>query len=277
MPRKLGILAGGGRLPALLIDACRAADRPVSVVAFRHHADAAALASYAADGIHVAWRRLGNGAGILDALAGQGVEDVILAGSIRRPGLWQLFPDFWTLRLLLRTGALAKGDDGLLRILIEALADKGMRVVGVSEAAPTLLTPAGCLTRRLPDDDDNRNIVAARAAARELGRRDIGQAAAARHGKVIAEETRAGTDVMLAAVHGDGKAAGVLVKCFKPQQDPRVDLPTIGLGTVEAVRRAGLKGIAVESGHSLIIDREATIAAADAADLFIVGLDMADD
>ncbi|MEQ8664492.1 MAG: UDP-2,3-diacylglucosamine diphosphatase LpxI [Rhodospirillales bacterium] len=274
MPRKLGILAGGGRLPDLLIQSCRETGRPVTLIAFAGHADGQTVSDFAAAGGEIAWRRLGNGSGIMRALADQGVEDVILAGSIRRPGLLQLWPDFWSLCLLLRTGALAKGDDGLLRVLIAALTERNMRVVGVADVAPELLTPAGCLTRRRPDADDERDIAVAKEAARELGRRDVGQAAVARYGAVIAEETRSGTDAMMAAIHAEGAAtSGVMVKCFKPQQDPRVDLPTIGPDTVAAARRAGLRGIAVDAGRSLIVDREDTVAAANQAEVFIVGME----
>lgn len=268
MPRKLAILAGGGRLPELLIDACRRSGRPHVVIAFKGHASPAIKADA------VIWRRLGAGGRIIKDLATQEVEQVILAGSIRRPRLAQLLPDFWSLCLLLKTGALKQGDDGLLRVLIGALAARDIAVVGVADIAPDLLTHEGDLCRTTPTRDDLTDIAAAVKAARDLGKNDIGQAAVAREGRIIAEEGRGGTDVMLAAIQRPAgeRASGALVKCLKPGQDMRVDLPAIGPETVANVNRAGLRGIAVEAGQSLIIDREKTIRAADEAGIFIRGL-----
>jgi len=268
MQPKLGILAGGGRLPALLIEACEKTSRPYAVIAFRGQVTPEAI-SMAEE---IRWHRLGAGRAILDDLKRMDVTEVTLAGAIRRPGLMALMPDFWTLRRLLSSGALRKGDDGLLRFVAGLLENAGIKVVGTRDIAPDLLTPNGVLTNTAPDEASLHDIDVAREAARELGRQDIGQAVVARDGAVIAREDRRGTDAMLSDIEHPSNSAGVLVKCLKPGQDRRMDLPTIGENTVRQAKAAGLKGIALDANSSMIVDREATVESANRAGLFIIGL-----
>jgi len=268
MPRRLGILAGGGRLPRLLIDACEAAGRPYTVIAFDGQADPDLVA-----GPNTHWMRLGAGARILATLSGNGVEDIVLAGSITRPTLRQLRPDLWGVKFLMKTGALAKGDDGLLRELLKAFEENGMAAVGVHDVLPQLLSPAGVLTRREPTEEERRDITVALHAALDLGRQDKGQGAIAAAGNVLATEGPAGTDAMLKSLSGAGQG-GVLVKCAKPVQDLRADLPTAGLETVINAHAAGLAGIALEAGRSLLLQQEETIAEADRLGLFLIGINV---
>ena len=276
MSAKLGILAGGGALPALLVDRCIRAGRPFLVVAFEGQAEPGLVAPRA-DGAALphAWVRLGAAGRAVRLLRRAGASELVMAGRMRRPRLAQLWPDFWTLRFLVRNRGLKGGDDALLRAIIAALAEEGFTVVGIDTLLPDLLAPAGVLGAVRPDAAALADVQAAITAALTLGARDVGQAAVARSGQVIGREGAEGTDALLAAcVAGrPPERAGVLVKMAKPGQERRVDLPAIGPATVAAAERAGLAGIAVEAGAALIVERAAVVAAADAAGLFVMGVE----
>lgn len=267
MPPKLGIVAGGGQLPARIIEACRRTGRDFFVVAIEGQTDPATVA----DGPH-AWVRLGAAGRALDHLKQAGVQELVLAGTIRRPSLAALRPDAWAAAFFARSGAAILGDDGLLTALVKTLErDEGLRVVGAEALVPDLIAREGPYGRHAPNDAARRDIALGIAAAQAIGAKDIGQSAVVLGGRVIGVEDAAGTDALLGRVAG-AAAGGVLVKVAKPGQERRVDLPTIGAGTVKAALAAGLKGIAIEAGGALVIDRDALAAAADAAGLFIVGV-----
>lgn len=272
MQPKLGILAGGGALPAMLVQECRRQGRPFFVIAFEEQADPALVSGGAA--VPHAWVRLGAAGKALKHLRKQGVGELVMAGSIRRPTMAALRPDFWAVKVLARAGGLTRGDDAVLSTIIEALRREGFGVVGVDDVMPDLVATEGVLGSVRPDAAALADIEAGVAAALDLGARDIGQGAVVRAGQVVALETVAGTDAMLreCAAQAPEEAAGVLVKVSKPGQERRADLPTIGTDTVAGARKAGLRGIAVEAGGALIVEREAVVAAADAAGLFVAGV-----
>ncbi len=276
MPPKLGVIAGGGELPARIIDACRETGRECFVIAFEGQTapDLFKPENAGADVPH-AWVRLGAAGTALQHLRDAGVEELVMAGAIRRPSLKELRPDLWATKFFAASGAASLGDDGLLKALIRALEGEGFSVVGVDSLLPDILAPAGVYGRHGPDPQALADIAAARTGALSLGRADRGQGAVARGGQVLLLEDEAGTDAMLAKVRGlsGGETGGVLVKMCKPGQESRADLPTIGVNTVRAAADAGLKGIAVEAGKSLVIDMQAVVDAADEAGLFITGID----
>ncbi|MGQ9371398.1 LpxI family protein [Azospirillum sp. A39] len=267
---KLGILAGGGVLPARLAAAVRGSGREVFVVAFEGHTDAATVR-----GVPHLWSRFGAAGSIIARLHAEGVGDLVFAGPVRRPSLGELLPDWRTARFLARVGSRAFGDDGLLRAVTRELEEEGFRVIGLHEILGDLLTPRGPLGARLPDEAARRDIVRGVEVARGLGALDVGQGCIVQHGIVLAVEAIEGTDAMIeraGPLHRSGQG-GVLVKMRKPQQDRRLDLPTIGTATVENAAAAGLAGIAVEAGGSLVVDRAAVAAAADRLGLFVVGVE----
>jgi len=265
---KLGILAGGGDLPRLLIQACRDQGRAVFVVAFKSQCDP----ETPEDADHV-WLRLGQAGKAVEALKSAGVEELVMAGRIAKPSMAQLMPDARTLKFL-AGGMLGKGDDSLLSAIVHHFEDRdGFRFVGVHEVMPELLTPEGVLGGVQPGEEDLQSMRTAMHAAKDLGARDIGQAAVAKGDAIVAVEDRAGTDAMLTALADDADAQGaVLAKMLKPGQEMRADLPTIGVATIGNAARAGLRGVAVEAGASLIVDREAVIETADRLGLFVVGV-----
>jgi lipid-A-disaccharide synthase len=266
-PSKLGIVAGSGALPRRIVEACRAAGRPVFVLAL-----SGACAPETVAGVPHAWIRPGQGGTGLKILRANGVGELVLAGGVRRPGPLALWPDWRTLKFFAALGWRGTGDDSLLRALLKALEEEGFRVTGAAELLADLLASEGTLGRVEPDAASRADIAAGIEAARALGTRDLGQAAVARGGRIIGREGPDGTDALLARVRARGRSGGVLVKIAKPGQERRADLPTIGPDTVAAAAAAGLKGIAVEAGATLLVDRAATIEAADRAGIFIAGV-----
>ncbi|MDD5585454.1 MAG: UDP-2,3-diacylglucosamine diphosphatase LpxI [Alphaproteobacteria bacterium] len=267
---KLGIIAGGGEVPRQLIEACRKLGRAFFVVCLEGQADP----DLAKDDPHV-WLPLGAGARLKEIFAGEAIAEVIMIGRVRRPSLLEIKPDWFTLKVLTKIGMNSLGDDGLLSAIGKVFEEEGgVRVVGVQDVFAGLLTPAGVLTRAQPDEDANNDIRRGVEAARALGRVDVGQSVIVQQGIVLGVEAIEGTDALIARCAGlrrDGPG-GVLVKFAKPQQDNRFDLPTIGPDTVASAAKAGLRGIAIESGRSLIVERESAVAAADEAGLFIAGI-----
>jgi UDP-2,3-diacylglucosamine hydrolase len=266
---KLGIVAGSGDLPRRLLDAAKAAGRPVFILGLEGFAEP----SLTTDAPH-GWIRLGAAADGLKMLREEGVRELVLAGAVRRPSLTALRPDWRTARFVAKVGMRALGDDGLLAAVVKELEIEGFKVVGADSILLTAAAPAGLIGRMAPDDLAQQDMVHAAKVARALGALDIGQAVIVQQGVVLAVEAAEGTAALIArakalALEGPG---GVLVKFAKPGQERRADLPTIGPETVQQAGAAGLRGIAVEAGATLILDREATIAAADAHGLFLIGL-----
>ncbi|MBL6945944.1 MAG: UDP-2,3-diacylglucosamine diphosphatase LpxI [Rhodospirillales bacterium] len=274
MARKLGVLAGGGALPALIVRHCVRSARPFFVVAFEGQCDPALTAPIDGQPVPHISLRIGAAGKAIKCLRREGVEELIMAGAIRRPSVSELRPDLWTMRFLARTGGLGGGDDKILTALVGALEGEGFSVIGPESVLPDLVAPSGVFGSVQPEESARADISVGIAAALELGGRDVGQGAVVRDGVIVARETSAGTDAMLAECARDHPEtpSGVLVKVAKPDQERRADLPTIGVETVRAARRAGLCGIAVEAGGAFVIDRKQVVADADAEGLFVIGV-----
>src|SRR5487761_1646314 len=260
----LGILAGSGALPGRLIEACAEAGRPVFVLAFTGAADPAVV-----EKVPHAWIRLGQAGTGLAILRARGVRELVMAGGVQRPSPLALRPDWRTLKFYAALGWRALGDESLLRAAIRALEREGFAVVGASILTQDL-APDAPVGRIVPEPTVATDIALGLAAAREHGARDKGQAVVVAAGRVVDREGTDGTDALLRRCIGRA-AGGVLVKTSKPGQERRADLPAIGPGTVAAAVAAGLKGIVVEAGATLLIDRAAIVQAADRAGLFVVG------
>lgn len=272
MARKLGLLAGSGELPLRIIEACRAAHRPLFVLAFEGACAPAAVAA-----VSHAWVRLGAAATGLRLLHENGVEELVMAGGLPRPSLWSLRPDWRITRFLLKVGFRALkdfGDDALLRAVIAELEGEGFHVIGVDRILADLIAPLGALGGVQPDEAAGADIAAGLAAARAHGARDLGQAVIVQQGTILAVEDAAGTDALIrrsAAVRKPGPGP-ILVKTAKPGQERRADLPAIGPATIATAAAAGLRGIAIEAGATLVLDRAAVTEAADRAGIFVIGV-----
>jgi lipid-A-disaccharide synthase len=259
---KLAIIAGAGALPRLLIAARKSKRLPYYIVGLTGFASSADLGEEPDT-----WLRFGEAGRGFDLLRAAGVTHVVMGGAVKRPSFADLKPDLKTASFFARIAGKALGDDGLLSAVISEIESEGFQVLGADEILTDLLAPHGALGAHQPDAQSLTDIAIGAAAARDLGQRDVGQAVVVADGQVSATEDEAGTDALIARC-----ARGVLVKMKKPQQERRVDLPTIGVETVRNAAARGFKGIAVEAGHTLVIDQQGVVAAADAAGLFVVGV-----
>jgi DUF1009 family protein len=270
MPPKLAILAGSGRLPGRLIEACRASGRDYFVVALDGQADPAVVG----DSPQM-WVPLTAASAAVDALRDKGISELVMAGHVRRPSWGELMrADRRTIGFLSRVGASALGDDGLLSAIARELEAEGFHVVSPDDVVDGLLAEPGLLGHRMPDAQASIDVERGVAVARALGALDVGQAVVVQQGIVLGVEAAEGTDALIERCRGlaRGGPGGVLVKVSKPQQDRRVDLPTIGPRTVTRAAAAGLRGVAVEAGRALVLDRDAVVEAADRTGLFVYGI-----
>lgn len=264
----IGLIAGSGRLPLLLAQTLRReGGGPVYAVAHRQETDPL-LADWV-DG--VCWVRLGQFKKAFDFLHGCGVGEVVMAGGIAKTRVWQIRPDAVALRLVARLRHFH--DDHLLRAVANELETQGFLVRGVGEILPRLLAQAGRLAGPQPTERQWRDVVLGWRSAKALGALDIGQGVVVRDGTVIAVEAIEGTDAMLAragALMSSG--GGVLVKVAKPQQDHRLDLPTVGPITLERLTQARLSVLALEADSTLVLDPGDFIPMADRLGIAVVAL-----
>lgn len=267
--RKLGVIAGAGALPRLLADAAGEA----FVVRLAGVADADFDPQKSAEcGMAEAGK-------ILRVLKESNCDAVTLAGVVRRPDFSKLKPDWRGAALLPRVvAAAAKGDGAMLNVLVETLEAEGFLVVGADEVLASLAAPKGPIGAHAPTEEQWADIRKAAAIVAALGPFDVGQAAVVASGFTLAIEAAEGTDGVLArcaalpaSARGGDNRNGVLLKRPKPGQELRVDLPTIGVDTVRGAHAAGLAGVAVEAGLTLVIDRDAVAQEADRLGLFIYG------
>ncbi|MBY0423093.1 MAG: UDP-2,3-diacylglucosamine diphosphatase LpxI, partial [Parvularculaceae bacterium] len=203
-------------------------------------------------------------------------DAVVLAGRVRRPDFASLKPDMKGAALLPKIiAAAAKGDGALLSLVVETLEAEGVKVLAPETVLGDLAAPGGALGAFAPSAEDRADIAKAARLVAALGPFDVGQAAVVARGFVLAVEAAEGTDAMLdrcALLPGRGsERSGVLLKRPKPQQERRIDLPVVGAETMRRAAAAGLAGVAVEAGGALVVDRAATLAAADSLRLFVYG------
>jgi UDP-2,3-diacylglucosamine hydrolase len=274
---RVAVIAGSGRLPLNVASGLKAAGHaPFVVIVGSEAGEASELKAY-----DHATLDLEEMAALIPLLKRKRITHVVLAGGIgRRPKLTRVRPSLDLLHVLPRViSSLARGDNALLKTIVGLIEKSGPKVVGAHEIVPDLLAGEGVMTKARPTAADATDLAAAFAAAKAIGALDIGQAAVAIGGRVIAVEGIEGTDGLLARTatlrsHGrlSGKKRGVVVKCAKPEQELRADMPAIGPQTVTAAHQAGLAGIGVEAGRSLILDYETVCASADRLGLFVIGL-----
>jgi DUF1009 family protein len=274
---RIGLIVGSGRLPLeVLQELERQRENPYLVLIEGEADDLPIYREH--DHVRLPLEQFGR---LVPLLKSARVARLVMAGGVaRRPALRNLDWTWSLVGMLPRFArALASGDDALLRTVTGYLEANGIRVVGAHEIAPELLAGAGVIAGPKPDKNAFRDIQAAAEAARAIGALDIGQAAVAIGGRAIALEGIEGTEGLLervAALRGHGRLAGrtggALVKCAKPGQELRADLPTIGPDTVEAAFAAGLAGIALDAGRALILDCGATVSRANERGMFIYGM-----
>ena len=272
----LALICGGGSLPLAIADSVSARGRQVLLFPLQGIARPEDYAQRP----HT-WVRIAKFGTLARAARAAGCHEMVLIGSLVRPAFWQVRFDLTTLKLLPRIAAAFRGgDDYLLSSGARLIEEQGFRVLGAHEVAPEILVPKGALARVQPSEGDRADIALGFDYLHATGPFDVGQAVVVAGRHVLAVEAAEGTDQMLeriAALRASGHirastVGGVLVKAPKRGQDRRFDLPSIGPRTVEGAARAGLAGIAVVAGSTIVAEPERLIAAADRANIFVVGL-----
>ena len=270
---KLGLIAGGGDLPLIIASGAEAAGQEVFVLGVKGFVEEQVL-----EGREHLVMSIGETGGQIKALKRANVDQICFAGIVKRPDFKSLKLDAKGLSILPKViAAAAKGDDSLLRCILSVFEKEGFTVVGAEGVLESLVANEGPLTDAMPTDEEYSDLQKAAYIASEVGRLDIGQGAICCRGLILAVEAQEGTDEMLKRcaalpeqLRGTSKKrSGVLVKRPKPQQERRIDLPTIGVATVKQAASAGLAGIGVEAGAALILNQDEVKAEAARAGLWI--------
>jgi DUF1009 family protein len=271
---RIGILAGGGRLPLMIAESAVARGQRVHIVGIKGEADAG-IARFPHTWVN--WGQIGR---MVATLRREGGEQLVIAGGVRRPDFWHIRPDAGFFRSLPQIAGLvaAGGDDSVLTRVVRFFEANGLRVKGAHEVAPDLLAGPGPLGEAALSEQGRIDALIGFAVRRLVGPLDAGQSVVVADGHVLAIEGAEGTDRMLERVVGlpgreeTGARQGVLAKGPKPGQELRIDMPAIGPTTVDGVVAAGLVGIGVEAGGVLVLDREETLRRADANGCAVHGL-----
>lgn len=271
--QRLAIIAGRGDLPALLIDAAASQNRDIFVLAVRGDTTPEIIGNHPHR-----WIEMSEIATTLEILRAEKIEEVVMAGGLSRPSLKALKPNAMTAKILARIGkSFFGGDDTLLKSIVSIFEEDGMSVIGADDLLKSLLTPQGILTATKPTEQAQKDIERGVMLMRSIGQLDIGQSMIICNGQVIGVEALEGTDALIsrcgALVEARGDSyRGVLVKMKKSGQESRVDLPAIGITTIETLAKWGFAGIAAEAGGSLLIHKETMLTRANALHLFVQGI-----
>jgi DUF1009 family protein len=272
----LAIVCGGGSFPIAVADAVARRGRQPVMFGVRGWADPKVIERYPHH-----WIAIGQAGRFFRLTRAERCREAVFIGTLLRPAITQIRLDWYTIRVMPRViRFFSGGDDGLLTGLARLMEDGGLRIVGLAEVAPDILVAEGLLGRHQPSPRDRADIARALAVIAAVGPFDVGQAAVVANNHVLAVEGAEGTDNLLARIADlrvQGRVTtpngvGVLVKAPKRGQDRRFDLPAIGPRTVENAARAGLAGIAVTAGSTIIAEPEQVMATADRTGLFFVGV-----
>ena len=269
----LGLVAGSGRLPAELAASARRRGWRVAAVGLRELADPALEASVD----DLAWEYLGDFSRMLAWLREAGAAEVVLGGKVPKAFLWErrdaIRPDARALAALQTLGD--RKDDSLLGMVVQVIEAEGLRVRSQLELAADLVAPAGVFGAERPSPEQERDVLFGWPVAKALGALDVGQSVVVQGRAVLALEAVEGTDAAIerGCALRDARRGVVVVKVAKPKQDPRFDVPTIGLATLRTLAKGGGGALAVEAGHTLVLEREALVAEADAHGIALLGVD----
>jgi hypothetical protein len=285
---KLGLIAGNGRFPFLLLDAARAEGLAVAVVAIREEADAEIDERAAKDDkISVHWLSLGELSKLIEVFHKEGVTRAVMAGQVKHKQIFSsIRPDWRLAKLILNLRT--RSTDMLLGAVAKVLEDEGIELMSSTAFLEPLLVEEGVLTKRAPDEEERKNIEYGLGVARAVAGFDIGQTVVVAAQACVAVEAMEGTDAaveragrLMASLKDEGTTEEdgattlerrlTVVKVAKPKQDMRFDVPVIGIRTVETMVAAGASCLSVEAGRTLLFDRTALMKRADEAGIAIVG------
>ncbi|MDR0406695.1 MAG: UDP-2,3-diacylglucosamine diphosphatase LpxI [Holosporales bacterium] len=269
---RLGLLCGKGRLPYLL---ARAQRHNTFAIVCLEDLEEETTENFPS-GIPCLQTSIGAIGKILRFLKAHQIDTIVMAGALRRPTLSELKLDVVGIKWSAHLGRrLFQGDDALLSGITALLEREKLTVLGAHEIMTSLLTPAGILSKKALTPEDQEDITVGIRVMRQLGKTDVGQAVVVQQGLTLGVEAIEGTQELIkrcASFQRAGRAA-ILVKGAKPQQEMRVDLPTIGSETLEALHIAGFRGVALEAGKTLLLDREIVLEKADSYEIFVAGME----
>lgn len=279
---KLGLIAGNGRFPFLLLEAARAHGLEVVVAAIKEETDPAMnyLASHDA-GVRVHWMSLGELSKLIDTFHAEGVSRAVMAGQVKHKQIFSSIRPDWRLAKLLLS-LRTRNTDMLLGAVAKVLGDEGIELISSTAYLEPLLAKPGVLTQRAPDEEELKDIAYGRSVALAIAGYDIGQTVVIAGQACVAVEAMEGTDAAIEragaifkAMDIDGDASTLrrtltVVKVAKPEQDMRFDVPVIGIKTIETMRHAGATCLSIEAGRTLVFDANTVCSAADAAGIAIV-------
>jgi UDP-2,3-diacylglucosamine hydrolase len=274
--KRIGLIAGNGRFPLLVLDAARAQGLEVVVAAIKEEASPE-IEAHGATAVH--WLSLGELSKLIEAFQSAGVQRAIMAGQVKHKQIFSsIRPDWRLAKLLLSLGT--RNTDSLLGAVAKVLADEGIVLENSTLLLEPLLAKAGVLTRRAPSDVERQNVIYGRSVARQLGEFDIGQTVVIAESACVAVEAMEGTDAtieragrVMASLDADASTlsrALTVVKIAKPKQDMRFDVPVIGVKTIETMKVSGATCLALDAGKCLLLDGDAVIQKADEFDIAIV-------
>jgi UDP-2,3-diacylglucosamine hydrolase len=276
----LGLIAGNGRFPFLLLDAARAEGHSVVVAAIKEETDPEMDRRAAADtGITVHWLSLGELSRLIETFKKAGVTRAVMAGQVKHKQIFSsIRPDWRLAKLLLNLRT--RSTDALIGAVAKVLEDEGIELISSTSFLEPLLAKEGVLTQRVPDEEEHKNIAYGLGVANALAGFDIGQTVVVAAQACVAVEAMEGTDAtieragrLMATMEGNASTLErhlTVVKVAKPNQDMRFDVPVIGISTVETMIRAGATCLSVEAGRTLLFDREALLQRANDAAMTIV-------
>lgn len=272
---KLGLIAGNGRFPFLVLDAARAEGYEIIVAAIKEEA----FPEIESHGATVHWLSLGELSRLIDTFKRAGVQRAIMAGQVKHKQIFSsIRPDWRLAKVLLSLGT--RNTDSLLGAVAKVLADEGIVLENSTSFLEPLLAKSGVLTKRAPTEQEKKNITYGSDVARQLAQYDIGQTVIVAETACVAVEAMEGTDatieragqIMASLESGPSTLSRALtvIKIAKPNQDMRFDVPVIGVKTIEVMRKAGATCLALDAGKCLLLDGNAIIIAADAGEIAIV-------
>jgi hypothetical protein len=268
---KLGLIAGNGRFPFLVLDAARAQGHDVTVIAAKEETFPELNDAAARHGAAIHWISLGQLGTCIKLLEQSGVTHAVMAGQVKHNKIFSsgIIPDMTLLSVLRKLAS--RNTDGLIGAVAGVLGEHGIQLMDSTALLQPLLARDGVLTRRVPTADEQADFTFGYRMADSIAALDIGQTVVVKAQAVVAVEAMEGTDDVIGRA---GRLAGrgtVVVKVAKPKQDMRFDVPVIGVATIDAMKAAGATALSIDAGKTLMLDGDAVIAAANAANLTVVG------
>lgn len=276
MRERIGLIAGNGRFPLLVLDAARASGLEVVVAAIREETSPE-IEAHGAASVH--WMSLGELSRLIDTFKREQVARAVMAGQVRHKQIFSAIRPDWKLAKLL-LNLRTRNTDALIGAVARVLADEGISLMSSTELLEPLLAKPGVLSRRAPDEQERQDVEYGRSVGRHLAQYDIGQTVVIASAACVAVEAMEGTDAtieragaIMKALSGEASTLGrelTVVKVAKPNQDMRFDVPVVGIRTIEVMRRAGATCLALDAGKCLLLDGEGVIRAADENGIAVV-------